>query len=65
MKIFGTTIKETKNAYQQGIDTKIANARIVMSFLLLALAVVMIFYSNDTMPIGEFLLGAIVGYWLK
>ena len=65
MQIFGSTIRETKKGLNSKEDKIVTIARIVMSFALLVLAVLLIFNPTDTKSIGEFLLGAIVGYWLK
>jgi hypothetical protein len=77
MKHFGTTFNETIMALkphlgiEKNIEKKYALTRIVLSFIMLFAGIFFI-VKPDIIPgsapskdIGELLLGAIIGYWLK
>lgn len=75
VKLFGTTIKETINAFtpvhlsgQQSDSSKEdktkAIGRIIVTFLLFAFAVYLI-TNNSSKDLGNTIIGGIIGYWLK
>lgn len=75
VKLFGTTIAETANAFGGGIhlggdqvavskeDRTKAIGRIIISILLVFLAAYL-FMTNKEAPAGT-ITGALVGYWVK
>jgi len=74
IKLFGTTINETINAFkplhfgdEQSTSTKDdkmkAVGRIVVSILLLFLATYL--FTSDNKEVGGTIVGAICGYWMK
>jgi hypothetical protein len=78
VKLFGTTIKETVDAFRgahlggkkgaknQAEDKAKAVIRIVISFLLLTAGVFFFGYNHgNSRTIGATIIGAITGYWLK
>lgn len=79
MKHFGTTFNETKRALKPHLDEnerskiekKHALTRIILSFLVFFAGIFFILKpdlfpnSTPTKDIGQLLLGAIIGYWLK
>jgi len=63
--MFGTTFKETSDSLK-GINPERTKAigRIIITILLLALASGLLFYLQKD-SIGELIIGAVIGYWLK
>jgi len=63
--MFGTTFKETSDGLK-GVnpDKTKAIGRIIITILLLILASGLLFYLEKD-SIGELIIGAVIGYWLK
>lgn len=62
--MFGTTVKETSDGLKSDTERTMAIGRLVVTILLLALATGLMFYLQKD-SIGELIIGAIIGYWLK
>lgn len=76
IKLFGTTIKETINAFdilhlseEQSTATKDDKVksigRIVISVLLVFLAIYLLTNNDQNKELGGTIVGAVCGYWLK
>ena len=74
IKLFGTTIQETKNVLTNGIhlggeqinkDDKVkAIGRVIITVLLIFLATYL-FMEKETQAQAGTIIGAVVGYWIK
>jgi len=62
--MFGTTVKETSDGLKSSTERTMAIGRLVITILLLALATGLMFYLEKD-SIGELIIGAVIGYWLK
>lgn len=63
--MFGTTVKETTRGLTSTKPERTqAIGRIVITILLLALATGLLFVLQKD-SIGELIIGAVIGYWLK
>jgi len=62
--MFGSTFKETSDGLKGNTPRTQAIGRIVITILLLALATGLLFYLEKD-SIGELIIGAVIGYWLK
>jgi len=63
--MFGTTFKETSDGLKATNPERTkAIGRIIITILLLALATGLLFYLQKD-SIGELIIGAVIGYWLK
>ena len=63
--MFGSTFKETSDGLS-GVNSEKTKAigRIIITILLLILASGLLFYMQKD-SIGELIIGAVIGYWLK
>ncbi len=75
-KLFGTTIKETIDAFKPAHLGKTSNrstkndriitySRIAISIILLFAATFLFIKDNDSSKVGAAIFGTIMGYWLK
>ena len=75
VKLFGTTIKETVEAFRPAHldggqsespqeDRVKAIGRLAVTLILLVFAIVLIF-RTDSNDLGNTIIGAVMGYWLK
>ena len=79
MKIFGSTIQETVEAFSPSHlgkpkvrksdkkkDRTLSIGRLIISIMLIFLATyLLVNFDNGTEKIGSTIIGAIIGYWLK
>ena len=76
VKLFGTTLEETRNAFTRpnagGSNTKAGSkddrmkswVRIVITFVLLFVSI-WFFQTDKNKEVASSIIGAIIGYWLK
>lgn len=75
VKLFGTTISETKRALQTGIhaggeqvtseDKTKAIGRIIVTVLMIFLATFLFTQGKETYAPAGTIVGAVIGYWIK
>ncbi|MGD2088650.1 MAG: hypothetical protein PVH61_20905 [Candidatus Aminicenantes bacterium] len=75
MKVFGTTIKETIDAFKpvhlgkkskkKNRDKKIAIGRLIISILLFILGAILYFATPQHKELGAPIIAMIFGYWLR